>query len=147
MHVCPDCEASVAKTATRCPSCGAWFGTDGQRRPVVRSNTPYRPNQVSAWNRFWYLVFCIVCVAYAAYSIHEGKFFLPAKRGPGVELRGLSLWLIVCALVVGVAHLASLVVDHYDKRDNEQSYKDFATLTKFGFWALFVVAVSMSCAS
>ena len=37
--------------------------------------------------------------------------------------------------------MLSVVVDHYDTRDNEINYKRFARVTQFLGWSLFILAL------
>jgi len=68
----------------------------------------------------------------------------PGVRGSGsVELTGMPLLFFCVALVSSAINAALTVIDHYDKRDNEKSYKQmsfylnilsiFAIILAFGY--------------
>lgn len=48
------------------------------------------------------------------------------------------------ALLCSVAYLVSVVIDHYDKRDNETDYKFFAEYARKSGWVLFFAALVLS---
>lgn len=49
---------------------------------------------------------------------------------------------MICACLV----MLSVVADHYDRRNNEISYRVLANLFRFCGWALFVVSLIMALA-
>ena len=49
----------------------------------------------------------------------------PPKSKIGVVLYGIPLWMLVASLLTGAAVLLSVVIDHYDRRNNEDWYEHF----------------------
>ena len=50
--------------------------------------------------------------------------YLPGKgSSDGVTFTGVTLNLIIVAMVLGALSLLTIVIDHYDKRNNEHKYK------------------------
>jgi hypothetical protein len=47
---------------------------------------------------------------------------------------------IICACLV----MLSVVVDHYDKRNNERSYTFFADLFTYLGWGFFILSLAMA---
>ncbi|KQY79730.1 hypothetical protein ASD35_10185 [Pelomonas sp. Root1444] len=81
---------------------------------------------------------------YMGYSLYTGAFYLPNRRGNGGTLKGISAYIMCAALFFGVAHLASYVADHYDRRNNEVAYARFAKQSKYCAVAFFVAALLLS---
>jgi len=48
----------------------------------------------------------------------------------------------VCASVV----MLSVIVDHYDKRDNEATYQNFANIFRFAGWGFFILSMILRIA-
>lgn len=148
MFVCPNCNIKIDQHAPFCPSCQADFDKQSAWRPVDPSapkrTEPYIPNVISGWNRFWYTLYCVVLIAYSAYSLYAGSFYMPGVRGRGVSLRGLPSVVMCMAALCGVACLISMIADHYDERDNEEVYQLFAMRAKYTGWGLFILAFGMS---
>jgi hypothetical protein len=47
---------------------------------------------------------------------------------------------MICACLV----MLSVVVDHYDERNNETNYKLFADIFKYLGWAFFILSLIMA---
>jgi Na+-transporting methylmalonyl-CoA/oxaloacetate decarboxylase gamma subunit len=55
--------------------------------------------------------------------------YLPSKGGNAEAIHGFPMWFTYLAILFASANLISIVVDHYDQRDNEINYKKFAAIT------------------
>ena len=146
MFVCPNCSFQLAKTAKVCARCDAAFAPRSNWAPVyvaAEPPKPHLPNQVSSWNRGWYIIFIALGIAYASYGIYAGELYVPGKRSSGVVVRGPSAWVLAAAVLVGVAILVGRVLDHYDRRNNEHLYEVFGVRTKYAFYALLFLAMFM----
>lgn len=58
-----------------------------------------------------------------------------------MSLSGVSAWIMYASFLCAVLNLLSVVVDHYDERDNEFSYKRFARFSQALGWTLFFLAL------
>ena len=144
MFVCPNCSVPLQQNAKACSRCDAIFGPESAWAPVhkkVEPTKPWVPNEISAWNRGWYVVFIILGTAYASYGIFAGELYVPGKRGSGFTVHGPGAWVMAAAVLVGVANLVGRVLDHYDRRSNERSYRLFDSFTSLAFFALFTLAL------
>ena len=56
--------------------------------------------------------------------------YIPGKRGKGIHFHGAACTLIYGAFIFGAANFISVIVDHYDKRNNETNYQKFAKVTR-----------------
>ncbi len=98
-------------------------------RRVAESPGPanWKPNRIPAAERIFYLGLSVVLLAYGASGFIQGKLALSTSRGGGNVLMfyGSSAWLLASSVIVGAVLLLSVVVDHYDKRNNERWYQAF----------------------
>ena len=63
-------------------------------------------------------------MCYASYGYQHGELYFPGRGfSDGVTFTGVTLNLMITAIVLGALSLFIIVVDHYDKRDNEHKYK------------------------
>lgn len=144
MFVCPNCDFQLAEKAKLCPNCKADFGAGSSWVPVYQDPPkPFAPNEVPLIERIGYLVFIVFGIADAAYGVYAGQVYIPAKRGGGSHIQGPGAWVLVVAILVGVANLVAHILDHYDRRDNERVYELFNTRTKYAFWGLYIIGLFM----
>ena len=104
----------------------------------------YTPNHVHWSKRFINVLYAMVLLALGALGLFKGELLLPGKRtsGPtGIAMHGLSAWLMYAAMVCAVAVLLSTVVDHYDRRNNEATYRRFTKVGKVAGWVLLALAL------
>jgi len=116
------------------------FGTSDFKKPR------YRPNYVDLDVRAGCLSASAALIFYAALSIQNDDFFiwLPGRRQTGyVHLHGVPVWLACISIFFACLSMLAVVVDHYDKRDNEESYRKFAKLAlKAAFYVLVFAMLS-----
>jgi len=69
--------------------------------------------------------------------------FLPGKGGGGIDIHGFPMWFTYISGVAASANLVSVVIDHYDRRNNEKDYRKFAKITSqiAGFFFLTSMVV------
>jgi hypothetical protein len=105
---------------------------------------PHTPNRIPASERFLNVLYAVVILGLGAIGVFKGELLLPGRRtsGPnGAALQGLPAWLMYAAMACAVCVLLASVVDHYDRRNNEASYRRFAQVGKVCGWSLFAVAL------
>jgi len=101
----------------------------------------HTPNHISAGWRCFYAIASPAVIAYGAYGIWIDDLFIPGKRSTGVHLQGLAAWLVFAAILCMAANMVSVIVDHYDKRNNETRYRLFASVTSWAGWILFCFGI------
>lgn len=101
----------------------------------------HNPNHIPPFERGMSIVFSSIMFLYGTFGVINDDLYLPGKRGPGVHLHGEGMWIMYGAFLCAIANMMSLVVDHYDKRDNETNYKLFARVTRILGWTLFGLAL------
>ncbi len=106
----------------------------------------YAPNHVPLRARIAYLLLSACLIAYGGYGLYANDVFLPGRRGHGIHLQDEPAWLMVGALACGSLIMLSVVVDHYDRRDNEHRYRMFASRLKRLGLSLFLVALAWDVA-
>ncbi|WP_202842208.1 hypothetical protein [Luteimonas saliphila] len=105
----------------------------------------YTPNHISGSERFISVLYAVVIIAIGVLGLTTGDLLIPGRRtsGPtGVALQGPAAWAMYAAMVCACAVLLSVVVDHYDRRDNEIDYRRFARIGKVLGWCLFFLSLA-----
>src|SRR4028119_1051866 len=102
------------------------------------------PNSVPLRHRIGYGLAAAILAVLCSFSIYFGELPLASRRGPGVTvMSGVALWLMIPAMVSGCLAFLSMILDHYDRRGNEERYRLFLKwATRIGF-ALAVCAYAV----
>lgn len=103
---------------------------------------PYLPNFISLSTRIFYFFATLGLIAYGAWGIWLDDLILPAKRG-GVHLHGIDAWLMYIAFICACIVMCSIIVDHYDQRDNEIKYHYFCEKFRRLGWFFFYTAITL----
>jgi hypothetical protein len=83
----------------------------------------YTPNHVPLAARILYGMVTLTWVTWATIGLLSGHmFFLVSRAGP-IHFSGVPAILFSFAVIASAAACAVAIVDHYDPRDNEESYK------------------------
>lgn len=83
-------------------------------------------------------------MCYAVYGYQHGELYLPGKgSSDGTTFTGVTLNLIITSMVLGSLSLFVVVLDHYDKRNNEHKYKFVNRIFMGGGILLIVIAFIM----
>ncbi|MGQ4661623.1 hypothetical protein [Lysobacter sp. F6437] len=59
----------------------------------------------------------------------------------GVHLHDVPAWIMYGAIICACTVLLSVVLDHYDRRNNEKHYRMFASIGEFLGWPFFAVSL------
>lgn len=118
---------------------------------VVAGGGParYQPNVVPRGARWGRTAAALFILAYAGYGLFLDDLIieLPTRRRRllaghwNMHLHGAVAWTMAAAMLCAVAVLLSVVVDHYDRRDNEAAYQRFAAKGAEIAWVLAIAAV------
>lgn len=90
----------------------------------------HTPNPISTKERTKYIVLAAAMLIYATFAWYRGEVYIPGRSGSSIRFTGTACTLIYCGLIAGAASCISVVVDHYDKRNNEANYQKFAMVTR-----------------
>ena len=107
-------------------------------------NIPHTPNHIPAGDRAWYVIFSLLLLAYGSYGVWVNDIYVPGKRSKGIHLHDVPAWIMYGAIICACLVMLSVVVDHYDRRNNETDYKLFATTFKFLGWCFFGLSLVMA---
>lgn len=108
--------------------------------PFQRVSTVYKPNSFSLKERIFNIFASLFLIIYLSSGLWIDDIYLPGKRGGGIHFHGLEAIVLAFAGLMLCANLLLIVVDHYDKRNNEEMYERFSCITIFAAWMLFFVA-------
>ena len=110
----------------------------------MRKDFFYTPNHVPANERLQNIVFSILLFAYGTYGVWINDLYIPGKRSKGVHLHDVPAWVMYGAIICACLVMLSVVVDHYDKRNNETNYRLFADVFRFLGWGVFGLSLIMA---
>ena len=86
------------------------------------------------------IILSLILLTYGVFSLMIDDLYIRGKRS-SVHLHGVSIWIMFGAFLCGAANLLPVVVDHYDKRNNETNYRLFAKCTQVLGWTLFGIGM------
>lgn len=106
----------------------------------------YVPNHIPLETQVGYLAASVLLIAYAVYAVSADDFliWIPGRRGDlTIHLHGPSVWIAVGAIVMATLCMLSVVMDHFDERPNEATYRVIAKAALIGAAALMVSAIML----
>jgi hypothetical protein len=101
----------------------------------------FTPNSIPLKERVRRTLLAFVLILYGAIGVWIDDLYIPGKRSKGAHLHGPAAWIAYLAMLCGAAVLLSVVLDHYDRRDNEHKYETFRKHTKILAWTFLGLAV------
>ncbi|HRH06398.1 MAG TPA: hypothetical protein PK702_11305 [Burkholderiaceae bacterium] len=101
----------------------------------------YEPNKIDPVTRFWNIFLSTCLLIYGTVGIINDEIFIPGRRSRGALFHGEPAWVLYGAMICASLNLISVVIDHYDTRNNEINYKRFAQVTQYLGWGLFILAL------
>ena len=102
----------------------------------------YLPNRLSVAERLAYFALALALVAHATLGAYIDDLVIPGRRrSPSIHVHGWQAWLIAGAIYLVAISLVSRVIDHYDKRNNENRYRQFEQLSWYFSGALVALSV------
>ncbi|MEY2867441.1 MAG: hypothetical protein RIQ43_1467 [Pseudomonadota bacterium] len=123
-------EKPVASTPQPIKTEASWTG------PSYYENGRYLPNEIPPKKRNFYIIFSIILFSYGSYGAWKNDLYVPGKRR-GIHLHDVPAWIMYGAIICACVVMASVVIDHYDRRNNEISYRAFAKAGEYIGWSLF----------
>ena len=101
----------------------------------------YTPNHIPLSDRAKNLLSSVFLLIYGAYGVWKDDLFVMGRKGGGIHLHHVQAWMMYGAFVCASLVMLSVVVDHYDKRDNEIIYQKFANTFRFSGWGFFILSI------
>src|SRR5262245_55185605 len=110
-------------------------------RRVIRKVPLHRPNHIPLFTRLWNIGLSVVLLGYGAYGLAIDDLLIPGLgRRVSHHVHGTAAWLLYGAMVCAALNLLSVVVDHYDVRPNERTYRRVAKVTQVLGWTFFLAS-------
>jgi hypothetical protein len=103
----------------------------------------YISNHIPVSVRRWNLILSAVLLAYGGIGIWIDDLYIPG-RTRGVHLHDVPARVMYAAMICAALNLLSVVIDHYDIRNNETNYRLFARITQVLGWILFGLSLALS---
>ncbi|TLS78225.1 hypothetical protein FE236_00255 [Mariprofundus erugo] len=103
------------------------------------------PNQIPNYLRIRNSILAFVLMVYGTYGLYINDIYVPGRRGEGIHFSGIAAWLVYAAMLNMTANLVAVIIDHYDRRNNELIYAHIATATLWLAWLFFIVASLLHC--
>lgn len=110
----------------------------------MRKHMFYTPNHIPAEQRMRNIAFSVALFAYGSYGVWVNDLYIPGKRSRGIHLHDVPAWIMYGAIICACLVMLSVVVDHYDTRNNEINYKWFADFFTFFGWGFFALSLIMA---
>ena len=105
-------------------------------------STDYVPNKIPMSKRTWHIFLFVLLLCYGALGLYLDVLYIPGKRGNGIHLHSHAAWIMYAAILCACANLISVVADHYDRRNNEVRYINFAFYAESAAWLLFFISLA-----
>ena len=106
---------------------------------------PYKPNTVSRGGRVLNVLLGLMLLGYGIVGLLAAHVDLHGARIRIAVFEGGPAWLMAAAFIAGALVLFSVVIDHYDTRNNERYYKAFRLGAQYLGWCLVVSALIAHC--
>lgn len=107
-------------------------------------NEDYTPNHIPVKERITLSIFSVLLFAYGTYGVWVNDLYIPGKRSRGIHLHDVPAWIMYGAIITACLVMLSIVVDHFDRRNNETNYRGFAEAGKYVGWGLFALSLVMA---
>ena len=102
----------------------------------------YIPNQFSAGQLWSHVGLSLLLLCWGAFGLWTDDLIVPiSKRGDALHLQGAAALVMFSAMVAATMNLLSVVLDHFDIRNNELFYRRAAFFTQAIGWLLFAAAL------
>ena len=105
----------------------------------------YSPNHIPLGERVAHVLLSLGLIAWGILCLSYDRFYLPARfykpSSRALHLSGTPVVLMAIALFFAAGVVLTVVVDHYDKRDNEGNYRLFARCGGVAAWMAALSAI------
>lgn len=99
------------------------------------------PNHIPLSQRCWSAMGACALFLWGSYGIYTNDLVIPLRRRNRIHLHDEPALLMFAAFVCGAMVLISVIIDHYDERNNEHKYKKFSEAVGCIGWFLFGAAL------
>lgn len=115
---------------------GASDGSPG----YIAADGTYVPNRVALKTRVANSLLSLGMVVYGLWGVYRDDLIVPISKRTTSHFHSISAWIMYAAILCGSVHLMAVVIDHYDRRNNEHLYQRLGELSGKIGWLLFGIA-------
>lgn len=105
----------------------------------------FSPNEISAFDRGLNTFLSILLLLYGIIGLLVDDIYLPGKHTRGIHFHGTPAIIAFAGFMCFVLYLLTIVIDHYDRRNNERRYVQFRKFIRFMGYTLLLVAIFVDC--
>lgn len=120
--------------------------TKEDRRNGEWERIEYFPNNIPLKRRVVNTLKSIGLITYGTFGVSVGMIIITGKSGSAAKFTGVPMWIMYAAMLLASANMLAVVVDHYVRRKNEESYMRFAKVTSRLGWYLAIFAFVLQIA-
>ncbi|MBT9519570.1 MAG: hypothetical protein IV101_01635 [Dechloromonas sp.] len=113
--------------------------SDGSPGYIAADGT-YVPNRVALKSRIANCQLSLGMIAYGFWGIRRDDLIVPIAKRTASHFHSIAAWIMYAAMLCASVHLAAVVMDHYDRRNNEHIYQRLGELSRKIGWVLFGIA-------
>jgi len=92
------------------------------KKSTRSSNVEYTLNHIPNGKRIINIILSSVLLLYGTFRVINNQMYIPGRYGRVIHLHNASVWIMCGAFLCAVANMISVVIDHYDKRNNVTNY-------------------------
>ncbi|MBK6986089.1 MAG: hypothetical protein IPH32_15705 [Bacteroidetes bacterium] len=105
----------------------------------------FSPNHIPKADRTVNIILAVLLVLYGLIGLLADDIYIPGKRTRGFHFHGPPASIAFASFMCFVLYLLTIVLDHYDCRNNERRYVQFRKFARFMGYTLLIVAVFVDC--
>lgn len=102
----------------------------------------YRPNEIPRWERIARIIGAVALIAWGTFGVARNDLLWLGTFDSNIHLRGASAWLMFGAMNCAAANLLVVVIDHYDRRNNEHVYRILKKRVYVLGWSFFWCSIA-----
>ncbi len=93
---------------------------------------------------FYIVLSIIVLIFFLIYGLIQGDVNFPNRytKGLGLRFQGLSAWIMRVAIICVIVNMSLVLIEYYDKKNNERRYKEIFRV--IGFFAFILVVLALA---
>lgn len=147
---CPHCNYEkkvLVPGKFKCSSCGCKFKIDSNQRMTSVEELDgeiievYQPNKIPWQTQLYYMIASPALLIYGTFGLIYDDIYIPGKRSRGIHFHGYAAVIVFFVFLFAISNMVSVIIDHFDKRDNEINYRYYAKFTSIIAIALFFTAL------
>ncbi len=100
----------------------------------------FSPNSFPKFDRNLNTLLASGLLLYGLLGLAIDDIYIPGRRTRGIHFHGVPMVLVFCSFLCVIVYLMAIVLDHYDRRNNEKKYALMRKMAKVLGWILFILA-------